>query len=115
MSGPLRDKLGEDCGVIAVYRRDKPAAELTHRGLFALQHRGQEAAGITALGPTGDLHFLKGRGLVAAALPTYKVAKLPGIKAIGHVRYSTGTSRAYRPASPKTGTCLRSRSGRSTM
>lgn len=79
----------EDCGVIAVYRAGGAAAELVHRGLFALQHRGQEAAGIVALGPNGELHHLKGRGLVADCLPTYKVAKLPGTKAIGHVRYST--------------------------
>lgn len=83
--------LGEDCGVVAVYRRDAPAAELVHRGLFALQHRGQEAAGIVTCGPTGELHHLKGRGLVSECLPTYRVASLPGSIAIGHVRYSTVT------------------------
>ncbi|MBI3180355.1 MAG: amidophosphoribosyltransferase [Deltaproteobacteria bacterium] len=87
---PLR-KNGEDCGVIAVFRRGKPAAELVHRGLFALQHRGQEAAGIATWGPTGEIHSLKGRGLVSDALPTYRVGALPGELAIGHVRYSTVT------------------------
>jgi amidophosphoribosyltransferase len=80
---------GEDCGVIAVFRHDAPAAKLAHRGLFALQHRGQEAAGIATWGPGGELRFLKGRGLVAESLPTYKVERLPGNIAIGHVRYST--------------------------
>jgi len=82
-------KLGEDCGIIAVFRRGASAAELVHRGLFSLQHRGQEGAGIATWSPGGTLHFLKGRGLVAESLPTYKVERLPGGVAIGHVRYST--------------------------
>jgi amidophosphoribosyltransferase len=89
---PRADKMHEDCGIIAVYRPGGNAAELAHRGLFALQHRGQEAAGICTLGPTDELHHLRGRGLVAEALPTYQVKKLPGEKAIGHVRYSTVTA-----------------------
>lgn len=84
-------KTGEDCGVIAVMRRGGAAAELVHRGLFALQHRGQEAAGIATIGPTGELHHLKGRGLVDTALPVYQVRALAGELAIGHVRYSTVT------------------------
>jgi amidophosphoribosyltransferase len=85
----LWDKQGEDCGIIAVYRKEAPAAELVHRGLFALQHRGQEAAGITTWSGAAELHHLKGRGLVAECLPIYKVKGLPGDRAIGHVRYST--------------------------
>ena len=88
---PPLDKMGEDCGVIAVYHRDGEAAQSVHRGLFALQHRGQEAAGIASIGPTGQIHHLRGRGLVADCIPTYKVPKLPGERAIGHVRYSTVT------------------------
>lgn len=86
------DKMREECGVIAVYRRNGAAAEWVHRGLYALQHRGQEAAGICAWGPTEEIHHLKGRGLVADAIPTYQVPKLPGDSAIGHVRYSTVTA-----------------------
>lgn len=82
-------KLNEECGVIAIYRPGGRAAELAHRGLFALQHRGQEAAGIASIGPTGDIHYLKERGLVADALPIFKVKNLAGEYAIGHVRYST--------------------------
>lgn len=84
-------ELREYCGVIAVYRREAPAAELVHRGLFALQHRGQEAAGIASWGPTAELHHLKGLGLVADCLPIHRVKSLPGSQAIGHVRYSTVT------------------------
>lgn len=82
-------KLNEECGVIAVYRKGGAAAELVHRGLFAMQHRGQEAAGIASLGPTGEVHHIKRRGLVAENLPIYKIKNLPGDKAVGHVRYST--------------------------
>ncbi|MBI5508715.1 MAG: amidophosphoribosyltransferase [Deltaproteobacteria bacterium] len=81
----------EECGVIGVVRADGPAAELVHRGLFALQHRGQEAAGIVTWGPTKELHHLKGRGLVSECLPVYQVKALAGSVAIGHVRYSTVT------------------------
>lgn len=92
MSEPMRQRhWGEDCGVIAVYRSGGAATELVHRGLFALQHRGQEAAGIACVGPTGEVHHIKGRGLVAESLPVYQVKNLAGEKAIGHVRYSTVT------------------------
>ncbi|OGQ87838.1 MAG: amidophosphoribosyltransferase [Deltaproteobacteria bacterium RIFOXYA12_FULL_58_15] len=78
----------EECGVVAVCRKEQPAAGLVHRGLFALQHRGQEGAGIATWDADG-MHFLKGRGLVAESLPTYKVERLTGNMGIGHVRYST--------------------------
>lgn len=90
---PFR-KTGEDCGVVAVWRRGAPAAELVHRALFALQHRGQEAAGIctySVTGKSGQMHHLKGRGLVVDALPVHRTKELPGDRAIGHVRYSTVT------------------------
>lgn len=83
------DKLREYCGVIAVYRASGSAAQLAHRGLFALQHRGQESAGIATIDHTGELHSLRGRGLVSAAIPRERVADLPGELAVGHVRYST--------------------------
>lgn len=79
----------EECGIVAVYRGEGKAAELAHRCLFALQHRGQEAAGLTTWSPDKKIQHLKGRGLVSDCLPVYKVKKLEGSKAIGHVRYST--------------------------
>jgi amidophosphoribosyltransferase len=90
-SDPERaDKLHEECGVIAVFRTGGSAAALAHRGLFALQHRGQEAAGLASVDEHGELHSLRSPGLVAA-LPLDGVAALPGQVAIGHVRYSTVT------------------------
>jgi amidophosphoribosyltransferase len=84
------DKRRDHCGVIAVYKGTGPAAPLVHRGLFALQHRGQEAAGLVVLDDaSGELRYLRGRGLVPVALPKEGVAELPGRSAIGHVRYST--------------------------
>lgn len=83
-------EIKELCGIVAVYREGgAPAAPLAHRGLFALQHRGEEAAGIATWSPRGELRHLKGRGLVAECLPTYQVKDLLGDRAIGHVRYST--------------------------
>lgn len=87
--GPSADKLGEECGVVAVYRASGDAARLAHRALFVLQHRGQEAAGLASVDGQGELHSLRSRGLVTTALPVPRVAELPGPMAIGHVRYST--------------------------
>lgn len=85
------DKLHEECGVIAVYRASGGAADLAHRGLFALQHRGQESAGLASVDDSGDVHSLRSPGLVATAMPLERVAALPGRMAIGHCRYSTVT------------------------
>ncbi len=86
----IEPELKELCGIVAVWRTPGLcAAPLAHRGLFALQHRGEEAAGLATCGPTRDLSHLKGRGLVAECLPTYRVKDLPGNCAVGHVRYST--------------------------
>ena len=51
----------EECGVVAVFRKEGSAAELVHRALFALQHRGQEAAGICSWGDAEILHHLRDR------------------------------------------------------
>ena len=82
-------ELKEFCGVTAIYSAKADAAPLTHRALFALQHRGQESAGIVTIDEGGRLHQLRARGLVTEALPLPRVCKLPGRRAIGHVRYST--------------------------
>ena len=85
------DKQHEECGIVAIYRHEETAATLVHRALFALQHRGQEAAGIASWTPLGEMQHLRHRGLVVEALPTYQVKTLVGNRAIGHVRYSTVT------------------------
>ncbi len=82
-------ELKEFCGVTAIYSPTEDAAALTHRALFALQHRGQESAGIVTVDAADRLHHLRARGLVTDALPLPQVCALPGQRAIGHVRYST--------------------------
>ncbi|HEY0309114.1 MAG TPA: amidophosphoribosyltransferase [Acidobacteriaceae bacterium] len=92
------DKLREECGVMAIY--DHPdAARFTYMGLYALQHRGQESAGIaTADGTT--VTDIKGMGLVSEIFTDDVLAKLPGNLAIGHTRYSTTGDSALLNAQP---------------
>lgn len=86
------DRLREACGVVGVYARGEEAARITSFGLYALQHRGQESAGIAA----SDGRRLKvhaAMGLVAQTLDEETLRELPGHIAVGHTRYSTtGTS-----------------------
>lgn len=83
------DKLKEECGVIGVYINDeKLASRLVYYGLYALQHRGQESAGIT-INHNGTLDSIKGMGLVSEVFDEDKLDNLKGNIAIGHVRYST--------------------------
>jgi two-component system chemotaxis sensor kinase CheA len=82
------DKPREECGVFGVYGHGLDVAKLTYYGLYALQHRGQESAGIaTSDGKQVYLH--KDTGLVSEVFDSEKLEKLPGHIAIGHVRYST--------------------------
>ncbi|MBD3881685.1 amidophosphoribosyltransferase [Phormidium tenue FACHB-886] len=87
------DKPEEACGVFGVYAPGEDVAKLTYFGLFALQHRGQESAGIATF--TGDhVHLYKEMGLVAQVFNEQILEELPGDLAIGHTRYSTtGSSR----------------------
>ena len=83
----MNDKPRDHCGVMGVYGHPQ-AAELTYLGLYALQHRGQESAGI--ISSDGALHSVRGMGLVADVFNDHsKFAGLVGNRAIGHVRYST--------------------------
>ena len=75
------------CGIVGVQGIDK-AAEIAYLGLYALQHRGQEAAGICAIAD-GRAHLFKGNGLVVEAFDDVRLRSLPGRSALGHVRYST--------------------------
>lgn len=87
------DKPEEACGVFAVYAPGESAAKLTYFGLYALQHRGQESAGIATF--TGNqVHLHKEMGLVSQVFNETILNELPGELAIGHTRYSTtGSSR----------------------
>jgi len=75
------------CGVFGVYN-NKSAAEPTYLGLHALQHRGQESAGI-AVSDGYDINLKLGQGLVNVAIKEEDLKELKGDLAIGHVRYST--------------------------
>ncbi|SHE78003.1 amidophosphoribosyltransferase [Clostridium fallax] len=83
------DKFKDECGVFGVYGRDEvDVASLTYYGLYALQHRGEESAGIAVLNDKKiDIH--KGMGLVSDVFNEKSLKSLKGKAAIGHVRYST--------------------------
>jgi amidophosphoribosyltransferase len=76
------------CGIVGVAGIDR-AAELVYLGLYALQHRGQEAAGISAVDDEGRARLEKEHGLVVESFSDAVMAALPGQTALGHVRYST--------------------------
>ncbi|MGD9890963.1 MAG: amidophosphoribosyltransferase [Dehalococcoidia bacterium] len=83
----------EACGVFGVYAPGEEVARLTFYGLYSLQHRGQESAGI-ATSDGSELHVRTGMGLVAQVFDEDDLGCLPGHIAIGHTRYSTtGSSR----------------------
>src|SRR5207245_5019519 len=78
-----------ECGLFGVFGHPK-AAVLTYYGLFALQHRGQESAGIvTSNGPRTSFLMHKDMGLVSQVFGQEELAKLKGKREIGHKRYST--------------------------
>ncbi|MEX0933392.1 MAG: amidophosphoribosyltransferase [Candidatus Paceibacterota bacterium] len=94
-------ELREKCGVFGVYGKDLEASRLTFFGLYALQHRGQEGAGIV----TSDgkkLRAHKGMGLVSSVFTEEKIKSLKGDCAVGHTRYSTSGSKAIEHIQPIT-------------
>lgn len=89
----------EACGVFAVYAPGKPVAHLTYLGIYALQHRGQESAGIAA--SDGEhMTVVKDMGLVSNVFDDRTLAALEGDLAIGHTRYSTTGSSMWKNAQP---------------
>ncbi len=87
------DKPEEACGVFGVYAPGEVVAKLAYFGLFALQHRGQESAGIATF-DDGTVHLHKDMGLVSNVFNEPTLNGLPGSIAVGHTRYSTtGSSR----------------------
>jgi amidophosphoribosyltransferase len=87
------------CGVFGVYAPDRDVARLTYFGLFALQHRGQESAGI-AVSESGRLTALRDLGLVTQVFDEQKLHGLRGSVGIGHTRYSTTGSSQWSNAQP---------------
>lgn len=89
------DKPQEACGVFGVYAPQQDVATLTYFGLFALQHRGQESAGMATF-DQGTVHTHKRMGLVSQVFDESILEQLPGQFAVGHTRYSTtGSSHLY--------------------
>ncbi len=92
------DRFNDECGVFGVYGHPE-AANITYLGLYSLQHRGQESAGIVSY--DGEkLVSHRGMGLVADVFSSSEIARLTGSSAIGHVRYSTTGDSEVRNAQP---------------
>ena len=88
----MLDKFKDECGVFGIFGHPE-AANMTYLGLYALQHRGQESAGIAA-SDGRDVRLSRAMGYVADTIDGDTLSALPGELAIGHVRYSTaGESR----------------------
>ena len=97
------DKFHDECGVFAIHGHPE-AANLAYLGLYALQHRGQESAGI-ASSDGRDIHCFKSMGHVADIFTPSVLAELPGELAIGHTRYSTAGDTAILNAQPFSVAC----------
>jgi amidophosphoribosyltransferase len=95
----LRDGPRDECGVFGVYAPESDVARLAYFALYALQHRGQESAGI-ATTDSGEIVTVRELGLVSQVFDETKLRALPGSMAIGHVRYSTTGSSAWQNAQP---------------
>ena len=98
------DKLHEECGVVGIWNEtEKDAAHALYCGLIALQHRGQEAAGIAVCdtyGEKGNICLHKEMGLVTEVFNEESLKKLKGNIGIGHVRYSTTGASSIENAQP---------------
>lgn len=99
MSIPFDDHPSEECGIIGVFAPNEDVARMAFFGLFALQHRGQEAAGI-AVADGQSMSMYKNVGLVAQVFHPHKLDELKGHYAIGHTRYSTTGSSTIRNVQP---------------
>ena len=106
MSATWRDdKFHDECGLFGIWNHPE-SANVAYLGLYALQHRGQESAGIAATDGV-NLHTEKAMGWVADVFSPERLRRLPGHRAIGHVRYSTAGSSRLRNAQPITANTAR--------
>ncbi len=99
MTGTRREGPRDECGVFGIYAPERDVARLTFFALFALQHRGQESAGI-AVSDEGQILVFKDVGLVSQVFREDVLRSLTGQMAIGHVRYSTTGSTGWANAQP---------------
>src|SRR2546421_563133 len=95
-----RDGPRDECGVFGIYAPDHDVARLAYFALFALQHRGQESAGIATAPRGGSIMAIRDQGLVAQVFNEHTLRSLVGDLAIGHVRYSTTGSSEWENAQP---------------
>lgn len=93
------DTLNEECGIFGVWAPDRDVARLTYFGLRALQHRGQESAGI-AVGDGGTVMVRKDMGLVSHVFSNADINALSGQLAVGHVRYGTAGAKSWEESQP---------------
>ena len=101
------DKFHEECGVVALYGHPE-AAKLAYLGLYALQHRGQESAGICS-SDGQEIYTHRAMGHVADIFTPEVIGQLPGALAIGHTRYSTAGDTALLNAQPFSVACNKGR------
>ncbi|MFY9528587.1 MAG: amidophosphoribosyltransferase [Candidatus Acidiferrales bacterium] len=95
---PVDDHFHDQCGVFGIFGHEE-AAKLTYLGLYALQHRGQESAGIASADGNG-IYVHKGMGLAQEIFTSEMIGNLPGVVAIGHTRYSTAGDTTLTNAQP---------------
>ena len=99
------DRFHDECGLFGIWNHPE-ASNVAYLGLYALQHRGQESAGIAATDGI-NFHTEKAMGWVADVFGPERLRRLPGHRAIGHVRYSTAGSSNLRNAQPITANTAR--------
>ncbi len=92
-------ELHEECGVFGVWAPDRDVARLTYFALHALQHRGQDSAGI-AVGDGHTVLIRKDTGLVTEVFNNDDLNAMPGKVAIGHCRYGTAGAKGWESAQP---------------
>jgi amidophosphoribosyltransferase len=95
-----RDGPRDECGVFGIYAPGQDVARLTYFALYALQHRGQESAGIATAPEGGSILTIRDQGLVPQVFDDHMLRSLVGDLAIGHVRYSTTGSSEWENAQP---------------
>ena len=102
MDSPLDDRDGprDECGVFGIYGPGHDVARLAYFALFALQHRGQESAGIATASRGGNIIAIRDQGLVSQVFDEHTLRSFVGEMAIGHVRYSTTGSSDWENAQP---------------
>ena len=101
----MDDRFHDECGLFGIWNHPE-AANVVYLGLYALQHRGQESAGIAATDGAA-FHVEKAMGWVADVFSPERLRRLPGHRAIGHVRYSTAGSSNLKNAQPITASAAR--------